>query len=638
MSVVKKSSNIGSQSVLKLTVCGGVLRKNNLLGKITKDNSIICCCGKFSDKMFMKTSMFKRCNKMLGHQRSQLIYWHVQIIHSTDQTTVNQTRKTETIGKSLIERELIEQIGNIEILFLQEEENNQVHQTPVFLPESSTTNSFPNLAQSTTTALSELTIENSTSISEQLHAQEEVLELSTPEELLHWPDLVAPTQTQIRQGELNTPDIFDQLEGFNFDTQISTTSIISNDIKDLTIIKDQFNKSKEEVKEKEVNNSEQALEFNSFAHFKIVNENKQAKEEEEEEESKTKQLTSYYNSINELLDEQMFRLDQDSQVFDICSGGFNNNFELGFNDKVEGEILSIPVLSDDYIPAIENIAMFDFGDEMMEKTNNIEEELVVTTIVPEEPITITHSGAKLKQQQQHHPQLRLQIPMIAVPQKQQQKQSQPQPQQKQPTETQHTVKMEEDSFDLVDFIDSNEFTELTPFEEKQCPNFVPEAKITVIEIKKEEEPSISTASSRKTSVVAESDHQYGELLRPKRAIKKRRYSSDSDFSVGTSASSYNSTRQKIHKRRRGRPAKELITVLPTIEDFKDLPAETASHLVLRIKNNEASRKSRMKSKNQQDALEDECARLERRQNLLKSTKDRLDGQIEMLRKWLLSGI
>ncbi|KAG5679716.1 hypothetical protein PVAND_009264 [Polypedilum vanderplanki] len=682
MSVVKKSSNIGSQSVLKLTVCGGVLRKNNLLGKITKDNSIICCCGKFSDKMFMKTSMFKRCNKILvikekylppvkrqlfrqqAHYRvgTSKISTHllarrskckpaaslltqlqsciqkVQIIHSTDQTTVNQTRKTETIGKSLIERELIEQIGNIEILFLQEEENNQVHQTPVFLPESSTTNSFPNLAQSTTTALSELTIENSTSISEQLHAQEEVLELSTPEELLHWPDLVAPTQTQIRQGELNTPDIFDQLEGFNFDTQISTTSIISNDIKDLTIIKDQFNKSKEEVKEKEVNNSEQALEFNSFAHFKIVNENKQAKEEEEEEESKTKQLTSYYNSINELLDEQMFRLDQDSQVFDICSGGFNNNFELGFNDKVEGEILSIPVLSDDYIPAIENIAMFDFGDEMMEKTNNIEEELVVTTIVPEEPITITHSGAKLKQQQQHHPQLRLQIPMIAVPQKQQQKQSQPQPQQKQPTETQHTVKMEEDSFDLVDFIDSNEFTELTPFEEKQCPNFVPEAKITVIEIKKEEEPSISTASSRKTSVVAESDHQYGELLRPKRAIKKRRYSSDSDFSVGTSASSYNSTRQKIHKRRRGRPAKELITVLPTIEDFKDLPAETASHLVLRIKNNEASRKSRMKSKNQQDALEDECARLERRQNLLKSTKDRLDGQIEMLRKWLLSGI
>jgi hypothetical protein len=155
---------------------------------------------------------------------------------------------------------------------------------------------------------------------------------------------------------------------------------------------------------------------------------------------------------------------------------------------------------------------------------------------------------------------------------------------------------------------------------------------------KEEEPSTSSAPSRKVSTATDSDHQY-ELLRPKRTIiKKRRYSSDSDYSIVTSASSYNATRQKIHKRKRGRPAKELITVLPTIDDFSDLPVDAASHLVLRIKNNEASRKSRMKSKNQQDALEDECSRLERRQNLLKTTRDRLDDQIETLRKWLLSGV
>lgn len=176
---------------------------------------------------------------------------------------------------------------------------------------------------------------------------------------------------------------------------------------------------------------------------------------------------------------------------------------------------------------------------------------------------------------------------------------------------------------------------LTPFEEKSCPNFEVN---TVTTIKTEEEPqpepSTSAGPSRKTSVI-ESDHQYESLLRPKRTIKKRRYSTDSDFSVETTASSYNATRQKIHKRRRGRPAKELITNLPTIDDFSDLPIDAASHLVLRIKNNEASRKSRMKSKSMQEALEDQCTKLVKRQGLLKDKRNKLDGQIEILRRWLL---
>jgi hypothetical protein len=133
--------------------------------------------------------------------------------------------------------------------------------------------------------------------------------------------------------------------------------------------------------------------------------------------------------------------------------------------------------------------------------------------------------------------------------------------------------------------------------------------------------------------VTENDHFYAQ--RPKRTVKSRRYSSDSDFSVGTSASSYNSTRQKVHKRKRGRPAKELITNLPTIEDFKNLPVDAASHLVLRIKNNEASRKSRMKSKSQQDALEDQCTHLEKRQSMLRARKHKLNDDIALLRRWLL---
>lgn len=184
---------------------------------------------------------------------------------------------------------------------------------------------------------------------------------------------------------------------------------------------------------------------------------------------------------------------------------------------------------------------------------------------------------------------------------------------------------------------------MTPFEEKPCPSFIvnqqsqqqqQQQQTPIIKIE-HIEPSTSTASSRKPSFV-ENDHSY-DIFRPKRTIKKRRYSTDSDFSVGTSASSYNSTKQKVHRRRRGRPAKELITDLPTIEELtrKGVSAEKAPHLVLRIKNNEASRKSRMKSKNEQQRLEDQCTKLEKRQTSLKTKKDKLELQIKQLHQWLL---
>lgn len=192
---------------------------------------------------------------------------------------------------------------------------------------------------------------------------------------------------------------------------------------------------------------------------------------------------------------------------------------------------------------------------------------------------------------------------------------------------------------------------MTPVEEKSCPTFTayevdPQSIFNSIKPDPEEEqqlqqqqPSTSTslAPSRRTSIL-DSDEEYNnQNIRPKRqAIRKRRYSSDSEFSIGTSASSYNATRQKGIRKKRGRPAKELITNLPTIEDFADLPKDRAEHLVLRIKNNEASRKSRMKSKNQQDKLEEECERLERRKKMLKEKRRKLDGDIEKIRGWLLA--
>jgi hypothetical protein len=190
---------------------------------------------------------------------------------------------------------------------------------------------------------------------------------------------------------------------------------------------------------------------------------------------------------------------------------------------------------------------------------------------------------------------------------------------------------------------------MTPFEEKQCPSFninqesqqkQQQQPAPVIKIE-DDQPSTSGKQyfSLGKPTVIQNDHSYDSLLRPKRTIikKKRRYSTDSDFSVGTSASSYNSTKQKVHRRSRGRPAKELLKDLPTIEDLTErgVSEDKASHLVLRIKNNEASRKSRMKSKSEQQKLEDECTKLEKRQASLKSTRDKLELQIKQLHQWLL---
>lgn len=529
-------------------------------------------------------------------------------------STVNQTRDIEEIIGKLNERESIEQIGsNSEILFLLEKEENQEssYQTVVFLPELVQTNSFLNLAQLTQPVLSEQTIESSTSTyviapSLDLH---HFVQVQEREESLWSPSTTL--QAQIHQGELNTP-VIDKLKGFNFDITTETTTTISKGNKD--VLTDQSRNIAKGINQHQ-QEEKVALEFNSVAHFKILQDNNHQQQTKENEFEKEEERIPYYNNFQELLqDEQMFRLDQDSQVF-VNSEDLDNNFEeLG------------TILSDDYIPPLEDIGMFNElyfnnNNDMMDSKKNIEEDVIPVDIEPSVPVQ-AEPTIKLK----------LQIPTIPTisEQKQQQQFSTEVTQAQAPA-----VKMEEENFDLVNFIDSNEFTELTPFEEKSCPNFEVKPSV-IIEIK--QEPSTSAAPSRKVSVATDiSDHQY-ELSRPRRVIKKRRYSSDSDFSVGTSASSYNSTRQRIHKRKRGRPAKELITVLPTIEDFKDLPAERASHLVLRIKNNEASRKSRMKSKNQQEALEDECSRLERRQNLLKTTRDKLDGQIETLRKWLLGEV
>lgn len=307
-----------------------------------------------------------------------------------------------------------------------------------------------------------------------------------------------------------------------------------------------------------------------------------------------------YNNIRDLLqDDQMFRLDCDPTFFDSMSIEENLNNNIGLEDIKELET----IYSESWIPAAADIEIFKdlpdslFEGDVMEKREK--------TPSPPSPIPAPPS------------------PVV---------------------EEAVSVKSENIDFDLIKYIifgevrsnagdeilrlltfeipPQNADLPLTPQEEKPCPSF--EQKMTI-----KPEPSTSAAASPKQHPALENL----ENRKPnRRRAPKRRYSSDSDFSVDTSASpsSHRATQKK-----RGRPAKALITELPTIDDFSHMPREHASHLVLRIKNNEASRKSRMKSKSKQTAMEDECDRLESRQRRLRTKKNILEGQIETLRRWLL---
>lgn len=315
----------------------------------------------------------------------------------------------------------------------------------------------------------------------------------------------------------------------------------------------------------------------------------------------------------------MFRSDCDPHIFEQYSFEDPLNNNIGLVEHIKDLDF---MYSDDYLPAPTEIEMFSHLPKFDSEEMELKEEMVSTT----SPVP---SPAPLSPQPQSIPE----------------------------------VKCEEPSFDLIKYIifgevsncdDDNDEYEIvhlirklidigiytnsqnaellaTPVEEKPCPSFDVDVKPV---IKIEPEPSTSsTASSPKRIHADDDDTNEFTSLRPR--TKKRRYSSDSDFSIGTSASSYNATSKRVTKKKRGRPAKELITDLPTVDDFKGMPLERASHLVLRIKNNEASRKSRMKSKSQQDKMEEKRQRLEKRRRILLVRKNKLDRQIEKLRQWLL---
>lgn len=308
-----------------------------------------------------------------------------------------------------------------------------------------------------------------------------------------------------------------------------------------------------------------------------------------------------YSTIRELLEDsqQMFRLDCDPTFFDSMRLEDNLNNNIGLEQIKDLDI----VYSDDWIPAPGDIYS-ELPDSLFEG-DTMDKESPPPSPIPAPP-----------------------SPIVEAVQ----------------------VKSEDKEFDLIKYIIFGEVSSteapqieqilnefillsqnadlLTPVDDKPCPTFE-QPQPTPVTIKPEPEPSTSAAPSPRHFEDAEN------VKSLRRRAPKRRYSSDSDYSISTSASSFNATAKRSSKKKRGRPAKELITDLPTVNDFKHMPIEHASHLVLRIKNNEASRKSRMKSKSKQTAMEDECDRLNGKQRRLRVKKNKLEAQIETLRRWLL---
>lgn len=125
---------------------------------------------------------------------------------STEITQQIQATNTQIIQTLQTDKtDLIEQIGNLEILFLDDnnyKEENQ--QTIVFLPEPVPIVTFPNSSQLTIPAINDQAIEGS--IDTASSHQQPVDENSLFQEELFWTQASLPLN-DILQGELNTPEI-----------------------------------------------------------------------------------------------------------------------------------------------------------------------------------------------------------------------------------------------------------------------------------------------------------------------------------------------------------------------------------------------------------------------------------------------
>lgn len=168
-------------------------------------------------------------------------------------------------------------------------------------------------------------------------------------------------------------------------------------------------------------------------------------------------------------------------------------------------------------------------------------------------------------------------------------------------------------------------------------NQQPESQIQILE--DYQQPSTSTSATTSTATSPSRSHRQ---KRRKPSVSSEDDDSDEDYmsraSIRSTSSSYTSVKTSHEKRKRGRPSKPLMKQLPTIDapEYRHLPLAVSTKQVLRVKNNEASRKSRMKSRSVQQRAEDECDRLEAKYQFLIQKRLKLREEVDTLHKWLIA--
>lgn len=191
-----------------------------------------------------------------------------------------------------------------------------------------------------------------------------------------------------------------------------------------------------------------------------------------------------------------------------------------------------------------------------------------------------------------------------------------------PQITQDILDLEED-FDLVKYIDS----------ENQKPETIDMVETNFVKPKTEEPENLTNIEYILPTPVA-SPVQHAQIddetsattvnLPAPRASKRRAASVLSNIYSDDSPP----------KRSRGRPPKTEPVQISAAE-LKKLSASDQRYYLMRLKNNEASRRSRLSRKSKEDHLFDELARLEEEHDRLKQKDDDLEVELKCWRKRLM---
>lgn len=180
-------------------------------------------------------------------------------------------------------------------------------------------------------------------------------------------------------------------------------------------------------------------------------------------------------------------------------------------------------------------------------------------------------------------------------------------------------------FALVSIPKSNLILSPNPVASLNADHFAKQEKLETASIKSEGFGKFPKQEKLKiTEIKSEGFGEFPEQ-------KKLRITEIQSGSLGkrrsSTTSSYSSSDEIKPKRSRGRPAKPVITVFPS-EELENLSPEHRKYAELRMKNNEASRRSRQMRKIKDDGLFEELTELEKQNQELKLKEAKLDKQLD----------